>query len=73
MVDTIANTDVPVLMVHATADTEITYGEAHAMRDAAGSDDVTYHELLGADHYLLNPADRKDCFDVAAEWLRQRL
>ena len=50
--DTIANVKIPTLLIHATGDTEIRLSQAHAMRDAAGSDDVSYHELKGADHYL---------------------
>src|SRR5262249_42909186 len=52
LADTMPSLDVPTLVLHATADTEIRIRQAREIADAAGSDDVTYHELAGAPHYL---------------------
>ena len=57
-------------MVHATADTEIRLSQAREIRDNAGSDDVTYHELKGAPHYL--EGHRPEAMEIVAEWLRAR-
>jgi hypothetical protein len=40
------------------------------VRDLAGSDDVTYHELEGAPHYL--EGHRREAMQLVAEWLRGR-
>src|SRR5690606_28753069 len=52
LADTIPQVRVPTLVLHPTADTEIRIRQAREIRDQAGSDDVTYHELKGAPHYL---------------------
>ena len=61
---------VPTLVVHPTADTEIRMRQARAIADAAGSDDVTYHELRGAPHYL--EGHRVEAMDLVADWIRAR-
>jgi alpha-beta hydrolase superfamily lysophospholipase len=61
---------IPTLIVHPTADTEIRVRQALAIRDAAGSDDVTYHEMKGAPHYL--EGHRPAAMGVVADWLRAR-
>ena len=43
---------VPALLVHPTGDTEIRIRQAREIASAAGGDDVTYHEMKGAPHYL---------------------
>ena len=53
-----------------TADTEIRLRQAREVRDLAGSDDVTYHELEGAPHYL--EGHRREAMQLVAEWLRGR-
>jgi alpha-beta hydrolase superfamily lysophospholipase len=61
---------VPTLILHPTADTEIRVRQAREMRDAAGSADVTYHELVGAPHYL--EGYRRPALDLTIDWLRTR-
>ena len=61
---------VPTLVLHPTADTEIRVHQALAIRDAAGSDDVEYHALERAPHYL--EGHRKKAMEIAAAWLRAR-
>ena len=60
----------PVLILHPTADTEIRLWQAREIRDNAGSDDVTYHELSGAPHYL--EGHRPAAMEMVATWLRER-
>ena len=52
LADTLPAVRVPTLLIHATADTEIRLSQARGIRDAAGSEDLNYHELRGAPHYL---------------------
>jgi alpha-beta hydrolase superfamily lysophospholipase len=61
---------VPVLMVHPTADTEIRRTQARAIADAAGSDDVTFREMKGAPHYL--ERHRTEAMAFVAEWIAKR-
>jgi alpha-beta hydrolase superfamily lysophospholipase len=70
LADTMPHLKVPVLILHPTADTEIRVRQALAIRDAAGSDDVSYHEIKGAPHYL--EGHRKPALEIVAEWLRAR-
>jgi pimeloyl-ACP methyl ester carboxylesterase len=70
LVDTMPRVRVPTLLLHATADTEIRLHQAREMRDAAGSDDVTYHELEGAPHYL--EGHRRPAMERVVDWLRAR-
>jgi alpha-beta hydrolase superfamily lysophospholipase len=68
--DTLPNVKVPTLIVHPTADTEIRVRQALEIRDAAGADDVTYHEMKGAPHYL--EGHRRAAMERVVDWLRQR-
>ena len=68
--DTLPAVNVPTLVVHATADTEIRVHQAKAIRDASGSDDVTYHELKGAPHYF--EGYRVEAMELVADWIKQR-
>jgi alpha-beta hydrolase superfamily lysophospholipase len=61
---------VPVLVVHATADTEIRIRQAREIADAAASDDVTYVEMKGAPHYL--EGHRPEAMQIVAEWIAHR-
>jgi alpha-beta hydrolase superfamily lysophospholipase len=61
---------VPTLVVHPTGDTEIRISQAEAIRDAAGSDDVTYETIRGAPHYL--HGHRRIALDLVIDWLRSR-
>jgi alpha-beta hydrolase superfamily lysophospholipase len=70
LADTLPHVKVPTLILHPTADTEIRLSEARALRDAAGSADVTYEELRGAPHYL--EGRRREAMSLVAAWLRAR-
>jgi alpha-beta hydrolase superfamily lysophospholipase len=70
LADTMPRVKVPTLILHPTADTEIRVRQALEIRDAAGSDDVTYHELKGAPHYL--EGHRRDAMELVVGWLRAR-
>jgi hypothetical protein len=67
---TMAHVRIPTLILHPTADTEIRLHQARDMRDAAGSDDVTYHELAHAPHYL--EGHRPAAMELVVDWLRAR-
>jgi alpha-beta hydrolase superfamily lysophospholipase len=68
--DTMPNIDVPVLLLHPTADTEIRRRQAREIASAAGSADVTYHELERAPHYL--EGHRRAAMALVAEWIAAR-
>lgn len=70
LADTLPRVKVPTLIVHPTADTEIRVWQAREIRDAAGADDVTYHELKGAPHYL--EGHRRAAMELTVDWLRAR-
>ena len=70
LADTMPHVRVPTLILHPTADTEIRVRQAREIRDQSGSDDVSYHELPGAPHYL--EGHRKPAFEITVEWLRAR-
>ncbi len=70
LADTITQVRVPTLVVHPTADTEIRIRQARAIVDGSGSDDVTYHEMKGAPHYL--EGHRPEAMSVVAEWIARR-
>jgi pimeloyl-ACP methyl ester carboxylesterase len=61
---------VPVLVVHATADTEIRIRQAREIAATAGSDDVTYVEMKDAPHYL--EGHRPEAMALVADWIRRR-
>jgi pimeloyl-ACP methyl ester carboxylesterase len=70
LADTMPEVTVPTLVVHPTGDTEIRISQAEAIRDAAGSDDVTYETIRGAPHYL--HGHRRVALDLVIDWLRSR-
>jgi alpha-beta hydrolase superfamily lysophospholipase len=70
LADTMPHVKIPTLILHPTADTEIRVRQALEIRDQSGSDDVTYHEMKGAPHYL--EGHRRPAMEIAAEWLRAR-
>ena len=70
LAETMPHVKVPTLIVHPTADTEIRLRQAREIRDRAGSDDVTYHEMKGAPHYL--EGHRPEAMRRVADWMRER-
>jgi alpha-beta hydrolase superfamily lysophospholipase len=70
LADTMPALTVPTLLVHPTADTEIRGRQAQAIVDASGSDDVTFHEMAGAPHYL--EGFRPEAMRVVADWIGER-
>jgi len=70
LADTMPQVVVPTLLMHPTADTEIRRWQAEEIVDAAGADDVVYHEMSGAPHYL--EGHRRDAMAVVVDWLEQR-
>jgi pimeloyl-ACP methyl ester carboxylesterase len=69
--DTIPHVTVPTLVIHPTADTEIRLRQAREIRDASGADDLSYHELVGAPHYL--DGRRRDATQLIVEWMQDRM
>ncbi|MGI9643925.1 MAG: hypothetical protein ACR2O6_01285 [Ilumatobacteraceae bacterium] len=67
---TMPKVTVPTMLVHPTADTEIRVRQAEEIRDAVGSDDVTYVEMNGAPHYL--EGHRPEAMAHVEDWLRAR-
>ena len=70
LADTMPHVKLPTLILHATADTEIRVRQAREIRDQSASDDVSYHELKGAPHYL--EGHRKQAMELCVDWLRAR-
>lgn len=70
LADTMPQVKVPTLILHPTADQEIRLRQALEIRDAAGSDDVTYSALEGAPHYL--EGHRRGAMEQVVDWLRAR-
>jgi hypothetical protein len=56
--------------VHPTADTKIRLHQAREIRDRSGSDDVSYHEIQRAPHYL--EGHRPEAMALVVDWLRAR-
>ncbi|MFP6663657.1 MAG: hypothetical protein VCC00_05610 [Deltaproteobacteria bacterium] len=70
LADTMPQVKCPTLILHPTADTEIRLFQARAIRDASGSDDLTYQELKGAPHYL--EGHRVAAMEQVAAWIDVR-
>ena len=70
LADTMPRVVCPTLILHPTADTEIRLSQAREIRDRAGADDVTYHELKGAPHYL--EGHRPAAMDLVSKWIVER-
>jgi alpha-beta hydrolase superfamily lysophospholipase len=67
---TMPSVEVPTLVVHPSADTEIRLHQAEAIRDASGSGDLTYAVLAGATHYL--HGHRRAAADLLVDWMTRR-
>ncbi|MEO1064283.1 MAG: alpha/beta hydrolase [Actinomycetota bacterium] len=70
LADTMPEVTVPTLILHPTADTEIRVHQALEIRDQSGAEDLTYHEMTGAPHYL--EGHRPEAMELVAEWIRAR-
>ena len=70
LADTMPRVQVPTLLVHPTADTEIRVWQAKEIVDNAGAADTTYVELQGAPHYL--EGHRREALAIVADWLAAR-
>ena len=70
LADTMPQVKVPTILVHPTADTEIRIWQAKEIVANAGASDTTYHEMIGAPHYL--EGHRSQAIEVVVEWLRKR-
>ena len=70
LAQTMPSVTCPTLILHPTADTEIRLRQAREIRDQSGADDVTYHELAGAPHYL--EGHRPAAMQLVADWIRAR-
>jgi alpha-beta hydrolase superfamily lysophospholipase len=67
---TMPSVRIPSLVVHPTADTEIRIRQAREIAAASGADDITYHELPKAPHYL--EGHRPEAMAFVAEWIAKR-
>jgi alpha-beta hydrolase superfamily lysophospholipase len=67
---TMPSITVPTLLLHPTGDTEIRIRQAREIVAASGSDDVTYHEIKGAPHYL--EGFRPEAMAFVADWIAKR-
>ena len=70
LADTMPQVQVPTLLVHPTADTEIRVWQAREIIDNAGAADNTLVEMKGAPHYL--EGHRPEALAVVADWLGKR-
>ncbi len=70
LADTMPQVQVPTLLVHPTADTEIRRWQAAEIHEAAGAADKTIVELPGAPHYL--EGHRQEAMAVVTDWLAKR-
>ena len=70
LADTMPQVNVPTLLIHPTADTEIRVRQALAIVDGSGAADKTYVEMKGAPHYL--EGHRPEALATVADWLGKR-
>ena len=70
MSETMPKVDVPTLLIHPTADTEIRPSDAAAIVDSSGASDKTLVHMKGAPHYL--EGHRPEAMAIVADWLAKR-
>jgi hypothetical protein len=70
LADTMPDVQVPTLLVHPTADTEIRIRQAQEIVANSGAADSTYLEMKGAPHYL--EGHRVEALAAVAEWIGKR-
>lgn len=70
LADTMPQVQVPTLLIHPTADTEIRVWQAREIMENSGAADKTYIEMKGAPHYL--EGHRQDALAQVAEWIGSR-
>ena len=70
LADTMPKVQVPTILLHPTADTEIRRSQAKQIAESAGATDTTYVELTGAPHYL--EGHRPAALAAVADWLAVR-
>jgi alpha-beta hydrolase superfamily lysophospholipase len=70
LADTMPRVDLPTLVLHPTADTEIRIRQAQAIAENAASGDVTYQQIRNAPHYL--EGHRPAAMSIVAEWIQSR-
>jgi alpha-beta hydrolase superfamily lysophospholipase len=70
LADTMPKVQIPTLLIHPTADTEIRVWQAREIVDNSGAVDKTYVEMKGAPHYL--EGHRQEAIAHMVEWLKKR-
>jgi pimeloyl-ACP methyl ester carboxylesterase len=70
LADTMPKVQIPTLLIHPTADTEIRVWQAREIVDNSGAADKTYVEMKGAPHYL--EGHRQEAIAHMVDWLKKR-
>ncbi len=72
-VDAIASTEVPVLVVHGTADEAVPVAQAREYAKKCGKRRATLKILRGADHVFSRPDWEQKVIDTTRIWLKKQL
>lgn len=70
LADTMPKVQIPTLLIHPTADTEIRVWQAKEIVDNSGAVDKTYVEMKGAPHYL--EGHRQEAIAHMVDWMKKR-
>lgn len=70
LADTMPKVQIPTLLIHPTADTEIRVWQAREIVDNSGAVDKTYVEMKGAPHYL--EGHRQEAIAHMVDWMKKR-
>jgi pimeloyl-ACP methyl ester carboxylesterase len=70
LADTMPKVQIPTLLIHPTADTEIRVWQAREIVDNSGAADKTYVEMKGAPHYL--EGHRQEAIAHMVDWMKKR-